>query len=177
VVKSQYSMPVARFVDTVMHAAMHKIFRFEGFLLDMTRGCLPTQDRDIELRPKTFELLRYLVENGGRLVSKDEIFRTVWPNVIVTDDSIKRCVSELRVALGDCEQRIIKTVPRRGYLFAAEVLASAIKAGAAPPPASTTADKPKSRKRRLCPIPTKFDQARRFDSTCFLKLFKMACQP
>ena len=110
----------------------HQVFRFEEYLLDLTRGCLRTEDRDIELRPKTFELLRYLVENNGRLVSKDEIFGTVWPNVIVTDDSIKRCVNELRVALGDSEQRIIKTVPRRGYLFASAVLASAIEVGAAP---------------------------------------------
>ncbi len=54
----------------------HQVFRFEEYLLDLTRGCLRTEDRDIELRPKTFELLRYLVENNGRLVSKDEIFGT-----------------------------------------------------------------------------------------------------
>jgi adenylate cyclase len=135
-------MPVARSVETVMHAAMHKIFRFEAFTLDVTRGCLRTEDRDIELRPKTFEVLRYLIENGGRLVSKDEIIGIVWPNVIVTDDSIKRCVSELRVALGDGEQRIIKTVPRRGYLFAAAVFESAIEVGTAPPAGAAAADKP-----------------------------------
>jgi TolB-like protein len=110
--------------------------------LDVTRGCLRTDDRDIELRPKTFELLRYLVEHGGRIVSKDEIFRTIWPNVIVTDDSIKRCVSELRDALGDDEQRIIKTVPRRGYVFAVPVLPGVTNGAGSAPAASPVRPEP-----------------------------------
>jgi TolB-like protein/tetratricopeptide (TPR) repeat protein len=101
--------------------AVHKVFRFEGYTLDVTRGCLSNADREIDLRPKSFDVLCYLVENAGRLVSKDEIIKTVWPNVFVTDDSIKQCVSELRIALCDGEQRMIKTVPRRGYLFAAPI--------------------------------------------------------
>jgi adenylate cyclase len=101
--------------------AVHKVFRFEGYTLDVTRGCLSNADREIDLRPKSFDVLCYLVANAGRLVSKDEIIKTVWPNVFVTDDSIKQCVSELRIALCDAEQRMIKTVPRRGYLFAAPI--------------------------------------------------------
>src|SRR5258707_2700 len=101
--------------------AVHKVIRFEGYALDMTRGCLSKEDREIDLRPKSFDVLCYLIENAGRLVSKDEIIKTVWPNVFVTDDSIKQCVSELRIALCDGEQRMIKTVPRRGYLFAAPI--------------------------------------------------------
>jgi adenylate cyclase len=73
------------------------------------------------LRPKSFEVLRYLVENAGRLVSKDEIVKAIWPNVIVTDESLTRCVSDVRLALGAAARRIIKTVPRRGYLFDALV--------------------------------------------------------
>src|SRR5438105_2412174 len=94
---------------------------FEGYTLDLTRGCLRSLSGETELRPKTFELLRYLVENAGRLISKDELVNAVWPNVIVSDDSLAQCVSELRHALKDSERRIIKTVPRRGYLFAAPV--------------------------------------------------------
>lgn len=45
----------------------------------------------------------------------------VWPNLVVTDDSLKRCISELRSALDDAQQQKIKTIPRRGYLFAVEV--------------------------------------------------------
>jgi len=87
----------------------------------LRRGCLRKVDREIDLRPKSFEVLRHLVENAGRLVSKDELVKIVWPKVIVTDESLTQCVSEVRRALGDAEQRLIKTVPRRGYLFAASV--------------------------------------------------------
>ena len=109
-----------------MHTVAHTVFRFEGYALDVTRGLLSADDREIPLRPKSFEVLRYLVENADRLVSKDELMQVVWPSVIVTDDSLKRCVSDVRLALGDGEQRIIKTVPRRGYVFAAPVLSSPI---------------------------------------------------
>jgi adenylate cyclase len=97
------------------------MFRFEDYTLDVARGSLQTSGREIGLRPKSFEVLRYLVENAGRLVSKDELIETVWPNVIVTDDSLARCISEVRQAIGDINQTMIKTVPRRGYRFAAAV--------------------------------------------------------
>ena len=97
-------------------------FRFEGYILDLRRGALCADDRgDIELRPKSFELLRYLVEHAGRLVPKNELLEAIWPNVVVTDESLTRCVSDVRSALSDSDQNIIKTVPRRGYLFAATV--------------------------------------------------------
>jgi adenylate cyclase len=108
-----------------MPRAADKVFRFEAYTLDLRRGCLRSDEREIELRPKSFEVLRYLVENAGRLVSKDELIREVWPKVIVTDDSLTRCVSDVRLALHDHGQRIIKTVPRRGYLLAAPVSQSA----------------------------------------------------
>ena len=85
------------------------------------RGCLRGKTGEIELRPKTFELLFYLTENAGRLISKDELVNAIWRNVIVSDDSLAQCVSELRNALNDSDRRIIKTVPRRGYIFAAAV--------------------------------------------------------
>ena len=49
----------------------HRILRFDRFALDSTRGCLRSGDRDIELRPKAFEVLLHLVENAGRLVGKE----------------------------------------------------------------------------------------------------------
>src|SRR5438105_3705180 len=96
-------------------------FSFEGYTLDLTRGCLRNANEEIELRPKSFELLSYLVANAGRLVSNAELVNAVWPDVIVSDDSLAQCVSDVRRALNDAERRIIKTVPRRGYLFAAPV--------------------------------------------------------
>lgn len=104
-----------------MQVVGEKVFSFQGFTLDLKRGALRHGDREIELRPKSFAVLRYLVENAGRLVSKDELIRAIWPNVIVTDESLTRCVSDIRLALRDAEQRIIKTAPRRGYLLVAPV--------------------------------------------------------
>src|SRR5205814_927314 len=59
--------------------------------------------------------------NAGRLVPKDELIKAVWPNVIVTDESLARCISDVRLALHDQHQQIVKTVPRRGYMLAASV--------------------------------------------------------
>jgi TolB-like protein len=102
-------------------------FTFGPYTLDLTRGCLrAASGGEIKLRPKCFELLRYLVENHDRLVRKDELAQAVWPNVIVTDDSLAQCISDLRNALNDVERRIIKTVTGQGYLFAAPVSISAI---------------------------------------------------
>jgi TolB-like protein len=103
-----------------------KVYRFEGHALDVTRGCLRTENGEVELRPKSFDVLRYLLENAERLVSKDELLKFVWPKVIVTEDSLTRCVSEVRRALGDDDHRLIKTVPRRGYVFAMAVLQPAV---------------------------------------------------
>jgi adenylate cyclase len=98
------------------------MFKFEGYTLDIVRGCLRRADREVELRAKSFEVLRHLVENADRLVSKSELIATVWPNVVVSDESLSQCVSEVRQAIGDRGQNIIKTIPRRGYRFAVHVL-------------------------------------------------------
>ena len=95
--------------------------KFLDFTLDLERCCLLTADHDIRLRPKTFDVLRLLLQNAGRLVRREELISTVWPDVIVNEESVTQCVSELRLALGDREHKIIKTVARRGYLCAAPV--------------------------------------------------------
>jgi adenylate cyclase len=97
------------------------MFQFDGYVLDVARGCLRTADREIELRPKSFEVLRCLVENSGRLVTKDELFKAVWPDVVVADEALTQCISEVREAISDRAQTMIKTMPRRGYRFAAPV--------------------------------------------------------
>jgi adenylate cyclase len=97
------------------------LYRFEACRLDITRGCLEVAGREVELRSKCFEVLRHLLENGDRLISKDEIAAAVWPQVAVSDESLARCISDVRAAIADHEHTIIKTVPRRGYLFTAEV--------------------------------------------------------
>jgi adenylate cyclase len=91
--------------------------KFERFTLDLDRLCLLGPSGHIDLRPKSFDVLRYLVEHAGRVVTKDEVIASVWPHATVTDESLTVCISEVRRALGDADQRILRTVPRRGYLF------------------------------------------------------------
>jgi adenylate cyclase len=112
------------------------MFQFEGFTLDVARRSLRAADHAVHLRPKSFEVLRYLVENADRLVTKEELIKVIWPNVVVTDESLAHCVSEVRQALGDSKQTIIATTPRSGYRFAAPVLRVAT-AAAAPPKAES----------------------------------------
>jgi adenylate cyclase len=98
-----------------------KRLRFDRYVLDLDRGCLLLDGSEIALRPKTFAVLRYLIENCARLVSKDELFAAVWPNLTVTDDALVQSIGELRRALGDDGPRLIRTIPRRGYRFDSDV--------------------------------------------------------
>lgn len=81
--------------------------------LDVSLGCLRRNGADVSLRPKSFALLHYLVTHAGRLVTKDELLSKIWPDVIVTEDSLTRCISEVRAALEDSDQTMIKTVSKR----------------------------------------------------------------
>jgi predicted ATPase/DNA-binding winged helix-turn-helix (wHTH) protein len=95
--------------DTELH--------YPGFDIDTRRGELRVDGRAVALRPKTFALLTHLVRHPGRLLGRDELIEAVWRDVIVSDDSLVQCISELRSALDDKSQRLIRTVPRRGYIF------------------------------------------------------------
>ena len=96
-------------------------YRFSEFVLNVERGCLQRNGEDLDLRPKAYDVLRYLVERAGKLASKEELVELAWPNVIVSDDSLAQCVKDIRRLLDDDAQRFIRTVPRRGYMFVAKV--------------------------------------------------------
>ena len=91
--------------------------RFGVYTLDRGRCSLLRGAKQVELRPKAFDVLRYLAENWGRVISKNELIKAVWPRVFITDGALVQCVKDIRHALGDEGHQIIKTVPRRGYLF------------------------------------------------------------
>ncbi|MGI1662542.1 winged helix-turn-helix domain-containing protein [Palleronia sp. KMU-117] len=95
----------------------HAPICFSGFTLDVVRGRLLFGKVDVPLRPKSFALLSHLVRNAGRVVSKDELLSTIWPDVTVTEDSLTQCVHEVRRALGSAGRTLLRTVHRRGYLF------------------------------------------------------------
>jgi formylglycine-generating enzyme required for sulfatase activity len=128
----------------MLDVAVSRVLYFDTFSLDLARGCLRIGDQNLELRPKTFEVLRFLAMNAGRLVAKQELYDAVWPNVIVSDDSIAQCIRELRSRLGDTDHKLIKTMSRRGYLLDAVVTTEAPRSidakpiSIAPPPAGPT---------------------------------------
>jgi predicted ATPase/DNA-binding winged helix-turn-helix (wHTH) protein len=97
-------------------------YQFGEFTLDLAKGCVLKGVREIKLRPKVYEALKYLVEHPGRLIGKQELMQVVWPDSFVTDDSLVQCTLELRRALEDRDQQLLKTVPRRGYVFTAKVI-------------------------------------------------------
>lgn len=99
------------------------MLRFTGFALDPERAELRGPDDEvIKLRPKTFDMLSLFVANSGRVLSKQQLMDEIWPNVHVSEDSLFKCIRELRTALGDSERQLIKLVSGHGYLFEAEVL-------------------------------------------------------
>jgi len=104
-----------------MHRPEHQTYSFDEFHLDLTRGCLFRGTLELKLRPQSFEVLKYLAANSGRLVGKNELIESVWNGMAVTDDSLVQCLKDIRRALGDETQQIIKTVPRRGYIFESEI--------------------------------------------------------
>ena len=101
---------------------------FPPFRLDPINQCLLRLDtagnaQRIELKPKTFDVLRYLVDNPGRLVTHDELLEEVWPDAEVQQEVLKGHVLAIRKALGDTaeESRYILTLRKRGYKFIAPV--------------------------------------------------------
>ena len=65
-----------------------RVFCFDRFTLDLERCSLRRGGEDLRLRPKSFDVLRYLAEHPGRVVTKDELIQGVWPDIHVTDDSL-----------------------------------------------------------------------------------------
>jgi DNA-binding winged helix-turn-helix (wHTH) protein/tetratricopeptide (TPR) repeat protein len=101
-----------------MTSATPHILRFEGHTLDPARRSLSRDGELLTLRPQAMEVLCHLAREAGRPVSKTELFQSVWPGISVTDDSLVQCVRDIRRVLRDRHRRIVRTVPRVGYLFA-----------------------------------------------------------
>lgn len=103
--------------------------RFGPFTLDMARQELRRGAEPVPLRPKTFALLEAFVRRPGQVLSKRELLETIWPDAIVTEDSLSQCIHDLRTALGADGAVLVRTVARRGYRFDAEVVEADVPAG------------------------------------------------
>jgi Tol biopolymer transport system component/DNA-binding winged helix-turn-helix (wHTH) protein len=95
------------------------IYRFAGHELDAAESRLLREGAPVEVQPKVLDALRLFVENPGRLLSKEELLRRLWPDVVVGEESLTQVIRKLRVALGDDPQepRFVQTVLKRGYRF------------------------------------------------------------
>ena len=95
---------------------------FCGCTLDVEGRRLLRSRNEVPLSPKAFETLRALIEHRPRAMSKAELLGRVWPDVIVSEVSLARVITEIRKALGeDRRGRIIRTVHSHGYAFVAEM--------------------------------------------------------
>lgn len=90
----------------------------EGYELDLDREELRATDGTlVRLRPRSFHVLKLLALQIGRLVTKEEIIAAVWNDAAVTEDSLTQCIADIRRAIGDDSHRILRTLPRRGYML------------------------------------------------------------
>ena len=103
-----------------MPPVLHDAYRFDEFELSRSRRTLLRNGQPVSLLPKTFEVLSYLVENPGRVVSKEELLKTAWPESFVEENNLTQHISLLRKALGD-RSGFVVTIPGRGYQFTAQV--------------------------------------------------------
>ena len=97
-------------------------YEFGPFRLDVSEHRLLREGRAVRLTPKTFAVLRVLVENAGHLVDKERLMTEVWADNFVEEGALNRSVSVIRKALGEsADRKYIDTIPKRGYRFVAEV--------------------------------------------------------
>jgi predicted ATPase/DNA-binding winged helix-turn-helix (wHTH) protein len=96
---------------------------FEDFCLDLVNERLLCGRKELPLTLKAFAVLRHLLGRPGQLVTKDDLFKAVWPETVVSDADLTVNISQIRKALGDHPQtpRFIETVHKRGYRFIAQL--------------------------------------------------------
>jgi DNA-binding winged helix-turn-helix (wHTH) protein len=137
-------------------------WHFEDFELDTQLFELRHGDQRIPMEPQVFEVLSLLVENRGRLVTKDELMEKVWGDKYISEAALGSRVMSARKAIGDSgrEQRLIRTIHGRGYRFVGEVEESSpltTPGVAAPVPSSQLAV---GRDRELAVLRESFNDAR-----------------
>jgi DNA-binding winged helix-turn-helix (wHTH) protein/Flp pilus assembly protein TadD len=97
--------------------ADERLYLFADYTLDRGRGTLLRGGEPVHLRPQAYELLSYLAEQRGRLVSKDQLIGHIWQGRAVGDDSLVQCLRDIRTALGPEASSAIRNVRGRGYIF------------------------------------------------------------
>src|SRR5215468_10954313 len=120
-------------------------YLFENFAFDTDRRELHRGPDVVSIAPQVFDLLEYLIRSRERVVSKDDLINAVWSGRIVSDAALTTRLNAARCAIGDSgeEQRLIKTLPRKGFRFVGQVREVAgPNPGDAPESAPAVPDKP-----------------------------------
>jgi Tol biopolymer transport system component/DNA-binding winged helix-turn-helix (wHTH) protein len=121
------------------------VYEFGDIRVDLGRMGATRAGSAISLEPKAFDVLVYLLEHRGALVTKEELLEAVWPGTFVTPNVLTRAIAQIRKALGDDPEdaRYIETLAKRGYRFIAPVVVQADAGEAvATPPASAPRRRP-----------------------------------
>ena len=97
---------------------------FQSFRLDTANQCLRRGQERVPIAPRAFDVLRYLVENPGRLVTQDQVLEKLWPETYVNPEVFRKYILDIRRVLGDRPDKpeFIETVTKRGYRFIAPVI-------------------------------------------------------
>jgi TolB-like protein/DNA-binding winged helix-turn-helix (wHTH) protein/Flp pilus assembly protein TadD len=108
--------------------SIKELFEFDSYRLDAAERLLLRDGMPVPLEPKVFETLLVLIRHGGRLVTKDQLMKEVWPDTFVEESNLVRHISILRKALsrGDEERSYIETIPKLGYRFVGYVCAPTV---------------------------------------------------
>lgn len=98
--------------------------KIHGCDVDFTQQSIVRNGEVFKLQLKVLQVLMCLMDKQGELVSIDELMTTVWPDSIVSNNALQRCIAKLRQAFGDSGQSaaVIKTYPKRGYALIAEIV-------------------------------------------------------
>ena len=97
---------------------------FRAFRLDIANHCLWRNGDRVPIAPKGFDVLAYLIERAGQVVTQDEILEQLWSETYVNPEVLRKYIQEIRKALGDRPDKpeFVETVPKRGYRFVAAVV-------------------------------------------------------
>src|SRR5579863_5671728 len=103
------------------------VFQFGKFQMDALARNLRREDASVTLNRRAFDVLLYLVQNPGKVVSRDELLKNVWPDTFVDENSLAQSISALRRALEEKpgDNSYVVTLPGRGYQFVVPVQALA----------------------------------------------------
>src|SRR5688572_10056333 len=98
-------------------------FRIGECLIEPRQNRIVRGDTEVRLEPRVMDVLVCLAERAGEVVSRETLNQQVWGSIVVTDQAVTNCISELRNHLGDDRgaHRVIETIPKRGYRLTAPV--------------------------------------------------------